>query len=98
MQLNYSFVFYVYCICREAYFHAGIKPDDGYSMANRSGCGKWYHNKCMLIQVKAFWDKEYHVQWMEMLFEENKLYENENKLYENENKLYENENKGLLSG
>ena len=52
----------------------------------------------MLIQVKAFWDKEYHVQWMEMLFAENKLYENENKLYENENKLYENENKGLLSG
>ena len=32
--------FYEYCICREAYFHDDIKADDGYFMANSSGCGE----------------------------------------------------------
>ena len=25
-------------------------------MASRSGCGEWYHNKCMNIQVKVFFE------------------------------------------
>ena len=28
-------------------------------MANRSGCGEWYHKKCMSIQIKVFCDKKY---------------------------------------
>ena len=59
----YSFTFYVYCIFWEAYFHDYIKSDDGYFMANHSGCGEWYHKTGMNIQVKAFWDEKYHMQW-----------------------------------
>ena len=47
-------------------------------MANRSFCGEWYHNECMIIQVNVFWDKKYHMQW-KCSFAENKLYENGNK-------------------
>ena len=59
----YSFVFYVHIISREAYFHNDIKSDDGYFLTNRSGCGGWYHKKCMNIQVKVFWDKKDRMQW-----------------------------------
>ena len=68
--------FYVYCICREAYFHDDIKSDDGYFIANHGGCGKWYHNKCMNIQVKAFLSTSCNEN---ALCAENKLHENENK-------------------
>ena len=46
--------FDVYCVCGEAYFHDDIKSDDGYIMANCSGCSERYHKKCMNIQVKVF--------------------------------------------
>ena len=47
-------LFYIYFICREACFHDDVKSDDEYFMANCSDCGKWYHKKCMNIQVKVF--------------------------------------------
>ena len=59
--ISIPLLFYVYIISREAYFH--IKSDDGYFLANRSGCGVWYHKKCMNIQVKVFWDKKDRMQW-----------------------------------
>ena len=38
----------------EAYFHDDVKSDDGYFMENCSGCGEWYHKKCMKVQVQVF--------------------------------------------
>ena len=36
--------FDVHCICWEAYFHDDIKSDDGYFMANCSGCSEVPHH------------------------------------------------------
>ena len=38
----------------ELWLHDNIKSDDGFFMVNCSGCNKWYHKKCMNIQVKVF--------------------------------------------
>ena len=78
--------FDVSCIWREAYFHDDIKSDDGYFMANCSGCSEWYHKKSMNIQVKVFWHEKYHMLW--------KCSVCRKKVYELYN-LY-NENKGLI--
>lgn len=42
--------FNVYCSCRKACFHDDITSDDGYFIADCSGC-EWYHKNCMKIPV-----------------------------------------------
>ena len=74
------------CICREAFFHDAIKSDNGYFMASCSGCGEWYHEKCINLQVKVFEMRSTTCNG-NSLFAENKVYQ----LYN----LY-NENKGLI--
>ena len=80
--------FYIYCVCRKAYLHDDIKSDDEYFMAECSGCGEWYHKKCMNIRVKVFEMRSTTCNGNAM-FAENKVYE----LYN----LY-SENKGLICG
>ena len=50
--------------------------DDGYFMANCSGCGEWYHNKSWTFKLKIF-EIKITTYNRNALFAENKLNENE---------------------
>ena len=78
-----SLFFYIYCTCREAYFHDNIKSDDGYFMANCSTTRSAWTFKLKFFEMRSTACNG------NALFAENKLYE----LYN-----IPNENKRLICG
>ena len=80
--------FYIYCICREAYFHDDIKSDDGYFMANCSNTRSAWTFKLKFSEMRSTTCNG------NALFAGNKFYELYNIYNENKTLICE----GLMCG